>query len=295
MTMSKKRSTRRDRRAPARRPIIVQRGAASSSNSALPAVDDAERVPEFESSLFGVLGDVPVEHLPLYTALTVVHNDMSGAPAGSCVSICHQLAGGLERLGFSAEVMTASATIFDRETRAVKYDDVGVWDRRPTVRPDGTTNGHVVLWAESFRRLVDPTIVQAPVLLKAARDDEAFTRPVVLRMKSREQLLAAGAVETYKGPFLISWTLFPEWTSSLAPALRGDLGAAMPYGTLGLAHAVLDLLRTLEQIRPDVRRLNNVYPKLGALLSGREHLPAMPAEPPAAFLRMRRAAGKTTP
>ncbi|MGH3378873.1 MAG: hypothetical protein ACRDP6_29505, partial [Actinoallomurus sp.] len=99
----------------------------------------------------------------------------------------------------------------------------------------------------------------------------------------------------YKGPFLISWMLFPEWTSALAPALRGDLAAAMPYGTLGLAHTVLDLLRGLGQLRPDVRRLNSMYPKLGALLSGREQLPELPAEPPAAFLRMRREAGKAMP
>jgi hypothetical protein len=70
---------------------------------------------------------------------------------------------------------------------------------------------------------------------------------------------------------------------------------SMPYGKLGLAHAVLDVLRALGQVRPDVRRLNSMYPKLGALLSGREQLPEMPAEPPAAFLRLRRAAGKATP
>ncbi|MGH7514534.1 MAG: hypothetical protein ACREOQ_16600, partial [Gemmatimonadales bacterium] len=104
--MSKKRSTRRDRRTPVRRPIIVEAGAASSRGNSIPAaVDDAERVPEFESTMFGMLGGVAVEALPLYTALSVVHHDMSGAPAGSCVSICHQLAGGLEHLGFSAEVM----------------------------------------------------------------------------------------------------------------------------------------------------------------------------------------------
>lgn len=220
-------------------------------------------MPEFESSMFGKLGGVAVEHLPLYAALTVVHHDMSGAPVNSCVSICHQLAGALEHLGFSAEVMVACATIFDRENQEVKHADVGVWDRAPIVRADGTTNGHVVLWAESFRRLVDPTIVQAPVLFNAARDDEVFTLPIVLPVESREKLLAAPSLATFKGPFLLSWMLFPDWTPSLAPALRGDLGAALPYGKLGLAHAVLDVLRALGQVRPDVHRLNSMYPKIG--------------------------------
>lgn len=293
--MGSKRSSRRIRRDPVRRPIIVHRGDTSSGSSTPPAVDDAARVPEFESTMFGMLGGVAVEQLPLYTALSVVHHDMGGAPAGSCVSICHQLAGALDHLGFSAEVMVACATIFDREDQEVKYADVGVWDRQPIVRPDGTTDGHVVLWAGSFRRLVDPTIVQAPALLEAARDDELFTLPVVLPMDSREKLLSAESLATFKGPFLLSWMLFPDWAPALAPALRGDLAAAMPYGTLSLAHTVLDLLRGLGQLRSDVRRLNSMYPKLGALLSGREQLPALPTEPPAAFLRLRRAAGKAMP
>jgi hypothetical protein len=134
-------------------------------------------MPEFESPMFGMLDSVTVEQVPLYTALAAVHYEMSGAPPQACVSICYQLAGALRHLGLQAEVMAACATVFDRDDQQVKHADVGRWDRAPIVRPDGTTDGHVVLWAESGRRLVDPTIVQAPVLLEAARKDRLSRCP----------------------------------------------------------------------------------------------------------------------
>jgi len=248
-------------------------------------------MPEFQPAMFGKLTVVPVELVPLYASLAVVHADMSGAPAGICVPVCYQLAGALGYLGFDAEVMAACATVFHRDRQDTKFADVGVWDRPPKVRLDGTTDGHVVLWAGSFRRLVDPTIVQAPELLAAARDDLAFTLPVVLSVASREQL-ASQSLATVKGPFLITWMLFPEHTGALKPMLGGDIGAALPYGSLVLAHTVLDVLRALGRVRPDLRRLRNLYPQLGALLTGRSQLPGLPDDAPAAFMRIRRAAGK---
>lgn len=288
-----KRSSRRNRREPVRHPIVVR--ASEPTISPVPAARRAiepgpSRMPEFEPVMYGMLAKVAVEVVPLYTALAVVHADMSGAPANACVPICYQLAGALEHLGFDAEVMAACATVYDRDQQEVKYADVGVWERPPIVRADGTTDGHAVLWAASFRRLVDPTIAQAPQLVKAARDDVKFTLPTILPVRSREYLLSTPAVAAPKGPYLISWMLFPDWTGALAPALEGELGDALPYGSLALAHSCLQVLHALAGERDDVRRLRNLYPYLGDLLAGRRQLPALPAEPPAAFQRIRHAA-----
>ncbi len=43
---------------------------------------------------------------------------------------------------------------------------------RPVIRPDYVTNGHVVLWAETFGRLVDPTVAQHPAVLAAAHQGQ---------------------------------------------------------------------------------------------------------------------------
>jgi hypothetical protein len=287
----KRRNTRRHRRDPVRKPIAV-RPAVVESGAPSAATAEPRLLPEYESQMFGITAQVPIDVVPLYAALSVVHQEMSGAPANSCVPVCHQLAGALGHLGFDVEVMAACATVYHREDQDTKFADVGVWEHPPKVRPDGTTDGHVVLWANSFKRLVDPTIVQAPKLLKGADADPSFTMPVVLPVASRDKLFGSGSLATPKGPFVISWMFFPEWTDLMTPVLDGDLGEALPYGTLGLAHAALEVMRALRQVRSDVRQLYSLYPRLGALLAGRQSLPALPAEPPAAFMRVRRAAGQ---
>jgi hypothetical protein len=256
---------------------------------------NAPRVPEFEPFAYKALLGIPLELLPLYTPLALMHDEMSGAPANSCIPVCYQIAGALGHLGFDAEVMAAYATVSRRQDGQVtKVVYVGVSDRPPTVRSDGMTDGHVVLWVGSFRRMVDPTIVQAPLLLAAARHDPGFTIPAVLPVASRERLLAAGSLGTLREPFFIEWKLRPEWTGALAAALGGDIGAALPYGSLRLAHTAVDILRFLGTARPDMGRLSQLYPELEGLLTGHSELPRLPAEPPAAFVRIRQAAGKAS-
>ncbi|MFI0449770.1 hypothetical protein [Actinomadura sp. 6N118] len=290
----RKRSSRRNRRPPVRHSIKVREVSATAERAtATPQPESMPRMPAFEPVMFGMLAKVSVELVPLYTALAVVHDDMSGAHANACVPICHQLAGALAHLGFDAEVMTACAQVGDRDRQDVTYADIGVWDRPPIVRPDGTTDGHVVLWANSFRRLVDPTIAQAPMLMEAARTDVQFTLPTILPVASREQLLSMPTISTAKGPYLITWMLLPDWNEALMPALFGDIGEAMPYATLALAYECLHVMRALGEERTDLRQLHNRYPRLGDLLAGRRQLPELPSEPPAAFVRIRRAARGT--
>jgi hypothetical protein len=47
-----------------------------------------------------------------------------------------------------------------------RYGGIGV-NGKATVYPDGTTNGHTVVWADSFGRLVDATVAQHPELNRA--------------------------------------------------------------------------------------------------------------------------------
>ena len=47
-----------------------------------------------------------------------------------------------------------------------RYGGVGV-NGKVTVYPDGITNGHTVVWADSFGRLVDATVAQHPELNRA--------------------------------------------------------------------------------------------------------------------------------
>jgi hypothetical protein len=102
--------------------------------------------------------------------------------------------------------------------------------------------------------------------------------------------LTSKSVGAFKGPFLITWTLFPDWTEALAPAPKSDIGQALPYGSLALAHGVLDLLAGLREYRDDLHQLYSLYPQLGDLLVGRRRLPELPGDPPAAFMRIRGAA-----
>lgn len=61
------------------------------------------------------------------------------------------------------------ATPFALPAGAVGLAHVSLGVRGPAVvRDDYTTNGHTVLWAASFGRLLDPTIAQHPALLAAA-------------------------------------------------------------------------------------------------------------------------------
>ena len=106
---------------------------------------------------------------------------------------------------------------------------------------------------------------------------------MVLPVTNRERLLSAGLLATLREPFLIAWTLHPEWTGLLAPALDGDMGTALPYGGLLLAQATLDALRELREVRTDLGRLSVLDPHLGDLVTGNAQLPPLPAEPPAFF------------
>jgi hypothetical protein len=277
---TKRRNTRRNRREPLRRaiPATVPRGNATPG----PARSLASVVPVHDTDRFlAGLAAMPAELVPIYSPLVIVHNTMAGSPANRCVTTCYQLSRTYQWLGFEAEMWAACATVLRKDGNRTKFADIGVWDRPPTIGPDQTTNGHVVVWAESFNRMIDPTIVQEPALLRAARDDETFTLPVVIPAANRQQMLASKTTAVPRGRFLISYMFFPEWSDAFDVVRDGEIGEVLEYASLDLAHKSADLLRAVAEHRQLGSELGTLYPELRDLLSGRRRLPPLPPEPTA--------------
>jgi hypothetical protein len=237
---------------------------------------------------------VPIEALPLYTAMGITHEEIatSTGPVSTCVPACHQLAGALGLLGFEAEPMAAHVEIQDPRTGAT-VEQIGVRDE-PEIYPDHTTNGHMVLWVEDFRRLADPTIMQASVFMDAARRQPKLGLPAVGPVPGGREELLTRRFAAAREPYIVIWSVFPEWSETMAGVLVGDLAAALDFGVLGLAHTTVELVRGLRDARDDFAELDR-YPQFAALLSGTEQLPPLPDQPPAAFVRLRQAAGMLPP
>lgn len=284
--MGTKRSSKRNRRDPVRHPVppptaeARARAAARAGPSA-----HTPRLPEYTSAIFSGLLEMPIDAVPLYAMLAVVHQDMSGRSANTCISVCRQIAASLQLLGFDAESMVAYTTIEPQGHQAAPQTEIGVRDQPPIVRPDGTTDGHMVVWADSFNRLVDPTIMQEPRLRRAARTSHTYGLPVVLPVAGGRAALERGRFGTHREPYL-TWTVFPQWTYRLDFAPTTEYRDVFRYGALGLAGATLEILRGLSEHR-DLTELHRLYPQLHELLVGRRELPALPADPPASWTAMR--------
>lgn len=223
----------------------------------------------------GTLVAVSPDVVPLYAALTLVHGSLAGKPAGTCVPTCSILAEALGLLGFTAEPMAAFARVSETSRPDAGVWEIGTWPSAPVVRPDWTTNGHMVLWAESFGRLVDPTIAQAPVLLAAAAGDPRLAFPAVIPVPSRSALLSIQPA-AQRGRFQIVWRLLPEWTDAMRPLMFGARADAAHYGAVNLARQTVQLLRDLEQLRDDLGATYSTWPRLRALVAGQEDLPSLP-------------------
>jgi len=233
-----------------------------------------------EAHGYGMVLDGPIEAMPLYTPMAILMQHAIGKPANTCVPLGYQLARALHHLGFDAQLVVACASVMSREGGTRKITDVGVWDRPPTVRSNGTTNSHVIVWADSFHRLVDLTIGQDATLQRAAaRTPELAAGPVVLPLPGLVSFRESGGqpLMTLRGPFVINYMLFPEYTRALDPLFEhwrcdGTL-QAMEQVALRLAHGTVDIIRTVERQIPE-RRCPD--PRMRALLDGRTTLPPLP-------------------
>lgn len=238
-------------------------------------------MPVYEySPMWNRLFEGPAELAPLNAVLAVLHQAMSGRPAGSCVLTCHQISAALHHLGFPAEPIAACATLYRTAGSFSEESDLGVWQRPPIVRPDGTTTGHMIVWAPSFAQLIDPTLVQHEILLSRAATNPTYSIPVCVPAPTdpealpRERLVARLDEDLY-----VSWLLQPDWTDAVNAALDETLTLAAELGGLSLATQALEVLRRLAAER-ELGPPDALSARLGALLAGTAHLPAMPDEVP---------------
>jgi hypothetical protein len=242
-------------------------------------------MPTYEHSpMFDLLYQVPVEQTPLYAVLTVLHQALSGKPVGTCVLSCHQISGALHHLGFHAEPIAACATLYRNTDTFTEVSEVGVSKRPPIVRPDGTTTGHMVVWTRSFGLVIDPSLVQHPILLSRAAEHPIYSIPVPVEAPTdRDELLQHRLALALDTQLSASWLLLPELTDATNAVLDGPMRTAAKLGGLGLATDALDVLQRLGEDR-DLSQLPDLYPRLGALLRGEQYLPALPTEVPPELL-----------
>jgi hypothetical protein len=231
------------------------------------------------------IASCPIELLPLYATLAAISVQFDG-PAGVCsVSFCHQIQGCLSRLGFESEVVAATAKVIPVEGEA---EYIGERLRAPKLRADGTSNGHAVIWARSFGRLIDPTITETR-LVREATERAGISMLVAAPFVSRDQLLRAPEFhfQSQTG-VVIELGLRPQWTRELTPVPGTELDIGLSYAQLALAHTVVELMQGAAEIRADLSRIRSLYPLLADLLGGSVLLPELPGEPPTEFLRLYR-------
>lgn len=228
----------------------------------------------------GALLNGPAEVVPLYAVLAAIHQEMSGRAVNACLPVCFQAVAALRHLGLEAEFMAAYVQVSQGDRR---FADIGV-PGPATVRADWTTNGHAIVWAETFGRLVDPTAAQHPELNRAAHpDDVSFGAPIVLPVGSRDTLLQ-GAIGAIRAPFQLAYLAQPEHTGVFT-RWYDQFAEALEFGGLSLAHRALIVLQAAGQMR-NLREPNPTYPQVGELLAGRAQLPALPQTAPAAVARL---------
>jgi hypothetical protein len=273
--------------------LTVERGKSTGVVEPLTRTHDIRglaRLMRLPANAHNMLHKCDATLLPLYTALALICDGLAGPPGNICVPVCYQLLGALKYLGYDGQVVAASAMIMPDESKTIEH--IGEYKRRPKLDDDGSTNGHAVLWLESFSRMVDPTIVQSRSIQTAARFNADLSFPVVLPVANLEVLLGAESpgFETIRASHRIAWILQPQWTGSLTPVRGSDLHTGIAYGQLALAYAILDVMRGLDCDGSDLQRLRDLHEPMATLLDEHTHLPPLPDKPPASFLRLRRGA-----
>ncbi|MDW5325360.1 hypothetical protein [Plantactinospora sp. KLBMP9567] len=221
----------------------------------------------------GTLLVVPVEATPVQAIVAAAHQAIGGRSAYPGVLAAGQLARGLSLLGFDTELIPACTVVCYSDHGKTRFRDVGVWKEAPVVRADGSTDGHVVVWCDSLNRCIDLAPCQDRMLRGASTPEEAFDHPVVLPVVGgRRQLLdRQRQIMAPRPPFALHWTFFPDWAPLFDPLLDRH-SAAIEQGGLAMAHAAVDLLAAVAVVR-DLSQLDEWYPRLGDLLSGRQSLP----------------------
>jgi hypothetical protein len=217
------------------------------------------------------LGVLPADVMPLYALLVAITHAITGRPDYPVVVASAQLVHALEYLGFEAELVPASILLAHQVKR--NPINVGVWEHPPVLRDDGTTDGHVAVWADSFRRCIDFGLCNHPVLLESSSDRQSLAGPVVLPVAGgRKELLDGSRRPTIlRLPFAMCWTFIPQWKRYFDPILACH-SSAIEDGGLALARVAVDLLSAIA-VYSDMSKVYKRYPWFTELLSGQADLP----------------------
>ena len=218
--------------------------------------------------LFAALyaGLLSADVMPLYALLSAIYEALGHRPDYPKVIASAQLARALEHLGFGAELIPASVML--ARVGQERIMDIGVWEHPPVMRDDGTTDGHVVVWADSFKRCIDLGPCNHPALIASSTDSENLTLPVVVHLAGgREELLdQSRAYTTLRLPFVMNWIFIPPWKSYFDTFLARH-AAAVEDGGLAIAKVAVDLLSAIA-VYSDMTEFNQRYPWLAELVSG---------------------------
>ncbi len=271
--MGHKRNTRRSRREPRRNHVQPR---LKQSPNAAESTPDARTgkflVPGFELYIGGSIKALPLEVTPLYALMVAAHHAVARRPDYSSVVAAAQFMCGLEYLGFQAEIIAACTSVFHPKRDGNRKTDIGVWKHPPVVRSDGTTDGHAVIWTDSFKRCIDIGICRDPTLQRESKNDPSLEAPAILPCPEGRDKLIHGSfsVGAHRSPYMLTWMFFPEWTSNYDLLLE-TRAATIQHGGLAMAHVAIDLLSALSLYR-DTSELWALYPSLQPMVSGQRPL-----------------------
>lgn len=98
------------------------------------------------SPSFDNLGTIDADLIPLYAVLGVMHRTITSVPRQSAVLASWQLQRALAHLGLDGQILMTQATVVISELEAHR---IGKRTAAPTIRRDGKSDAHAVLWVAS--------------------------------------------------------------------------------------------------------------------------------------------------
>jgi hypothetical protein len=274
--VGRKRNTRRSRREPRRNHVPGRPKQSSNTSEGKPNAQKGKfLIPWFELYIGGSIKALPLELIPLYALTVTAHQAVARRPNYSSVVAAAQFRRSLEYLGFHAEIIAACTSVLHSKHDRSRIMDIGVWRHPPVVRSDGTTDGHAVIWTDSFKRCIDIGICRNPALQRDSRNAPSFEAPAILPSPEGRDKLIRGSfsVGAPRAPYMLTWMFFPEWTSNYGPLLEAHT-IIIEHGGLAMAHVAIDLLSMLSLYR-DTSKLWELYPSLQPMVSRQHPLPAL--------------------
>jgi len=223
-----------------------------------------------------ILGQTDLAALPAHVMALAVFDAIFDRPNYNDFVVAAQVSLAFKYLGFTSEVITSCATVIEQGKLSSPPDEIGVWQKPPLIDSAGTTDGHFVVWVDELSRLIDPTIGQYSDIFTKSRGQQ-YRHPAILRVDGGRNALVRRTPMTFRLPYGITWTLFPDWREPLV-RFHDRHSTLIETGARAFADLVVDLLRATAMCR-EVSPLRDIYPRLSSLIEGTRSNPLQPGEP----------------